>query len=317
MKNKKVNIFTSSDLSIIELSLKKGILPIKYSYKTKQWAKYWSEIEKIRAKNNWRHVESELLENNIDLYLNELWNPSEICFFDFWCWVWNTIKPTIVKCLEKGIKVNYHWFDISEEIIKLAKENIWKLWKNYNFETEILDFEIDNLSNKLNIIRQGYNNIPVIWMVLWNTIWNFDSMERILINIMSAFRIEDRLILWIEKKQDDIEKILEWYKLKIVKKLTTSLVNFIWISELKYLYKIIFNKEKSRVEWYIKLKEDIITNINIKLKKWMKIQIFKSRKMNELELSKLFLELDYRIASLRTNKKDTFVQIMIGNKEYY
>ena len=313
------NIFSDIELSSLELSLHKWELPIKYAYKIKEWAKAWSEIENIRSQKYWSHAEAELLEKNIELYLDELWNPKEVCFFDFWCGVWDTVKSTIKKCIKKWIKINYHWFDISPQVILLAKTNIWSLWKQINFNSSILDFEITNLYTKVNSIRNKYNNIPVLWFILWNTIWNFDSVERILINIMSSFRIEDRLVLWIQKANKNTDEVLNDYRLYEIEKFSTSLVTFLWLSKSDYNFVVFYNKWKSMIEWYITLLKDSKINLNkniINLKKWKKILVMKSKKMNELGLSKLFIDLDYRIANLRTNKQDTFVQVMIWNKIY-
>ena len=279
-------IFTENQISAIILSLEKNISPLKYSYITKKWTEAWNNIEEDRIKLWWNYAEYELLQNNIEMYLDDIWNPEEICFFDFWCWTWNTPKWMINKLLKKGIKVNYHWFDISENILKISKNNIGSMWKNYRYNSTILDFENFNLSNILIEIRNNYWNIPVIWMLLWNTIWNFNSIERILINIMESFRIKDRMVIWIEKSDLNndkrMENMINWYKSENVFNLSFSTLEYFWL----------------------------------KKEKWDKIKLFQSKKMNESTLTALLLWLDFRVASTRTNLKNTFIQSMIWAKRY-
>lgn len=320
MKNQ---IFNKNQISALTLSLEKSISPLKYSYITEKWAKWWYKIEKDRAKKWWNYAEYELLRDNIDIYLWDIWNPKEVCFFDFWCGTLNTPKWMLEKLVKRWIKVHYHWFDISQNIIKLAKSNIGELWNNYTFNSTILDFEIFNLSNILIDIRNSYNNLPVIGMLLWNTIWNFDSIERIILNIMESFRIEDRMIIWIEKSDLNNEKrmnhMIEWYKSKDVFNLTFSTLEFFWVNSSEWSYNVIFNKEKNVIEWYFQLNNDLelkIWNKIINFEEWDKIKLFQSKKMNESSFTKLLLDLDLRIWSTRTNIKDTFIQAMIWAKKY-
>ncbi len=316
-------IFNENQISAINLSLEKAISPLKYCYITDNGSNAWSNIEIDRIKLGWNYAEYELLKDNIEMYLDDIWNPLEICFFDFWCWIWNTTKWMLEKLLEKWVKVNYHWFDISEKILKIAKNNIGYLWKNYTFNSTILDFENFNLSNILIEIRNSYWNIPVIWLLLWNTIWNFDSIDRILINIMESFRLKDRMIIWIEKSDLNNEKRMkemkDWYKSDDVFNLAFSTLEYFWLLKERWNYNVIFNTEKNMIEWFFQLKEKVILNIDwneIFYEKWDKIKLFQSKKMNEYTITRLLLWLDYRVASIRTNLKNTFIQTMISAKRY-
>ena len=59
-----------------------------------------------------------------------------------------------------------------------------------------------------------------------------------------------------------------------------------------------------------------IAEKKIHFEKWDKIKLLQSKKMNESSLAQLLLSLDLRIASTRTNLKDTFIQTMVGAKKY-
>lgn len=317
------NIFTSAEESIISLYLEKGICPLKYAYKTEKWAHAWDEIEKARAVDGGNFAESELLVNNIETYLDELGKPNEVVLFDFWCGTWETVKGVLLKLLDLGIHVHYHAFDISPEILKLCKANIWKLWKKYSFDSTILDFESSNLVNILSDIRAQYNNIPVLGMLLWSTIWNFDSMERITSNITESFRITDKLIIWIEKFDisDDRRKneLVNTYNNDLAFDVTFSTLEYFWVKKDDGEWNVIFNNKNLSVEIYFEIiKEKIILvwEQKINFKKWDRIKLSQSKKLNEAQFAQMFLDLDLRIASMRTNEKNTFIEMMLSPKKY-
>jgi uncharacterized SAM-dependent methyltransferase len=317
------NIFTDAELSVISLYLEKWICPLKYAYKTDKWANSWAKIEKLRAVDGWNFAEYELLINNVEIYLQELWNPKEIAVFDFWSWTWDTTKWLLLKMLALGIKVHYHAFDISPEMLKLCELNLWNLWKNYTFNSTVLDFESANLVNILSDIRAQYNNIPVMGGLLWSTIWNFDSMERIITNITDALRIEDKLVVGIEKVDvsDDRrkEQVVNAYDNILVNELTFSTLEYFWMTRKQWEWNVIFNNKNIAIEMYFELSEDFLLNTwnkEISFTKWDRIKLAQSKKLNESQFSQMFLDLDLRIANMRTNSKNTFIEIMLSPKKY-
>ena len=224
-------IYNKSEISELVLNLEKWICPIKFAYKTPQWTKYWWIIEEDRKKEWVMFAEPKLLKDTVDIYLQEIWNPDSLCLFDFGCGIGETPKSMIKELLKRWKKVYYHAFDISEIMAKQAQQNLSNLWENFNFAYTILDFETFNLTNVLIDIREKYNNIPVIGMLLWSTIWNFESMERVITNIVNSFRINDRFIFWIQKTHLSNEKKLnsmidEYQSDKLFTFVTTTLKYF-------------------------------------------------------------------------------------------
>ena len=108
-------VFNESQLSALSLALEKWDCPVKFTYITSKGADAWNEIEIQRAKNWWNYAEYELLRDNIDIYLQDIWSPQEIALFDFWCWTGKTVKWMLEKLCNEGLKVHYHAFDISEK----------------------------------------------------------------------------------------------------------------------------------------------------------------------------------------------------------
>lgn len=317
------NIFTSAEESIISLYLEKGICPLKYAYKTEKWAHAWDEIEKARAVDGGNFAEYELLINNTETYLQELWDPEEVAVFDFWSGTWDTVKGILLKMLNLWVKVHYHAFDISPEILKLCELNLWKLWDNYTFNSSILDFESSNLVNILSDIRAKYSNIPVMWMLLWSTVWNFDSMERIITNITDAFRISDRFIVWIEKVDvsDDRrrQQVINTYDHYLVNDLTFSTLEYFGVKKNEWIWKVIFNNKNTAIEMYFEFSKNTEINIskkNITFLQWDRVKLAQSKKLNEAQFAQMFLDLDLRIASMRTNEKNTFIEMMLSPKKY-
>lgn len=317
------NIFTKSEESIISLYLEKWDSPLKYAYKTEKGSRSWEQIE-IERTTKWSNfAEHDLLVNNTEVYLQELWNPSELVIFDFWSGSWDTIKGILEKLLSLWIIVHYHAFDISENIINICKKNIWTLWDKYTFDATLLDFETSNLVNILSDIRWKYNNIPVMGMLLWNTIWNFESMERVIANIIDGFRLSDRLVVWIEKIDisDDRRKenMLQTYHNQLVYDFTFSTLEYygIYLSDGECV--VIFNNKEVAIEIYFEFKKQrkiIIWEHKVNFNIWDRVKLWRSKKLNESEFAQLFLDLDLRIANMRTNEKNTFMEIMVAPKKY-
>jgi uncharacterized SAM-dependent methyltransferase len=314
-------VFSSQQLSSLILWLEKWDIPVKYSYMTKKWSISREKLEKIRTKEWQSYADALLLHDSIEIYLQELWNPKEIALFDFGCWTGETVKKTLYKLWTLWIWVKYHAFDISQNIIDLCKENISHI-ENCVFNYTLIDFEISNLVNVLYDIRLKYNNIPVLWLLLWNTVWNFNSMERILTNILEAFRVWDKLCVWIERA-DIYNK--RWYQNMInvynsdeVAHVMTSTIEELWFNLTHWKYEAIFNERLSAVEWFFIIEKNFTIEIWGKVfsfSPWERIRLAQSKKIDEKWFSELFLELDMRIANLRTNDANTYLQALISSKK--
>lgn len=316
-------VFSDYQMWALSLSIEKGDCPLKYAYMTENWSKTWTEIENNRAKEWSNYAEYELIRDNMEFYLQDIWSPNEVCFFDFWCWSWKTVMWMLKKLLKKNIKIHYHAFDISEKIINIAKNNIWELWENYSFDYTILDFEISNLTNILYEIRNKYNNIPVMALLLWNTVGNFDSMERVISNITESLRIKDRLVIWIERYNLSNEKrmqvMLDWYKTDLVNSAIFSTLEYLWVKKESWIFNSVFNSNNNCVEWYFELIEPIkiiLKNSEVSFEKWDKIRLFKSDKMNESQFSNILLKLDLRVWNINTNLNNTYTQVLLWAMKY-
>lgn len=246
------SIFSDQQISSIILWLEKWDIPIKYAYMTEQWSQAWSKLEKLRT-NKWQSFsDAQLLKDSIELYLQELWNPKMIAIFDFWCGTGETIKDTIWKLKQLWIGIKYHAFDLSPKIINLCKINLLTDHSDLDYNSTLIDFETSNLVNILADIREQYHNIPVLWLILWNTIGNFNSMERVLSNIIEAFRLEDRLVVGIERAdlQNNrwYEKMIKSYNEEIVYNVPMSTISELWFNQKDWYHEAIFNHKTSTIE---------------------------------------------------------------------
>lgn len=315
-------LFSDQQLSSIILWLEKWDIPVKYSYITKQWSKARSKIEKSRTIEWQSFSDALLLKNSIEIYLQELWGPKELAIFDFGCGTWETVKETLLKLWKMWIKVKYHAFDISQNIINLCKNNISNI-NNCEFNYSIIDFEISNLVDILYNIRSKYKNIPVLWLLLWNTVGNFNSMERILTNILEAFRIWDRLCIGIERSDINnkrrFDNMINIYQSKAVFNIASATIKELNFDLKNGRYYVNFNERLSSIEWFFIIEKDFSIKINnktINFKVWEKIRIVQSKKIDESWFSKLFLDLDMRIANIRTNESNSYLQALISSKKY-
>ncbi len=279
----------------------------------------------IKKTCNWGvNYDLDLLLNSIDLYISELEIKDEIILFDFWSWIWNTVIPTIKNLINSWFKVNYHAFDISENIISLLKENFIKNNIKIDFNYTIIDFEEKDLSEIIFEVRKKYTNKPILWLFLWNTIWNFLSIERVLSNIMDALDLKDKLVIWIERvdlqNQRWLSNMLSWYKPTISREHDFATLEYLWLKKEYWNFDVIFNNRNLSVETYFIFNKDFEIELDwnkYKFNIWEKIKLFHSKKVNEEEFSKILTGLDLRICNLRTSKDNLYLQSLVENKKIY
>jgi len=301
------SIYSEQQLSSITLGLEKWDLSVKYAYMTDVWSKSWNAIEKARVESWKSFSDGTMLKNTIDLYLQELWVNWELTIFDFWCGGWETVKTTLDKLIGMWISINYHAFDISENIISLCKKNLSELqWLHFDYD--IIDFETSNLISILHDVRSKYNNSPVLWLLLGNTIWNFPSMERVLSNITEAFRLQDKLVVWIERadvqNQKRYDQMIKEYNSDTVATLVLSTLEELWVATSLWSFYSTFDHSKKLIEMFWKLNEDIslsVASSEIIFQEWERIRVAISQKVDEEKLSQIVSDLDLRIANSRTN----------------
>lgn len=317
------SIFSEAQISALSLALEKGDCPVKYTYITEKWAKAWNEIEIARAQNGGNYAEYELLRDNIDIYLQDIGNPQEIAFFDFGCGTGKTVKGMIERLQKRGLSIHYHAFDISQEIINICQETIGNLGSNCSFDYTILDFETSQLTQTLFEVRKRYKNVPVIGLLLGSTIGNFDSVEHVITNIMQSFRIQDRMVVGVEKFDASNEKrmgiMIEGYQQEIALNMAFTTLEHFWLSKEDGNFDVIFNAKNNAIEILFIFNKDITLSIwgnIVSFERGDKVRLIKSEKTNEALFIKRLLDLDLRIGCLRTNLKDTFMEVLIGAKRY-
>ncbi len=281
--------YTEQQLADIFFNLQKGECPVKYIYINPEWANARSMIEQESTS----YQDSEILRNSIWTYLNELWNSKEIALFDFWCGIGNTIKDTLKYLIEQNYVVYYHAFDISNEIIQKCHNNLKKEIPNLKFSSTVIDFETANLIPVMFDIRKQYNHIPILWLFLWNTVWNFTSMERVISNIMDSFRLEDRLLIWLQRVELNnkrrLEQTIKHYESPIVQTIFYSTLHSLWLNQKQWRYYVEFNYKTSTIEWYFECIEVIkLTHQDrsVSFYPWERIRILKSTKIDESNFTK-------------------------------
>jgi uncharacterized SAM-dependent methyltransferase len=105
----------------------------------------------------------------------------------------------------------------------------------------------------------------------------------------------------------------------LVNELTFSTLEYFWMTRKQWEWNVIFNNKNIAIEMYFELSEDFLLNTwnkEISFTKWDRIKLAQSKKLNESQFSQMFLDLDLRIANMRTNSKNTFIEIMLSPKKY-
>jgi uncharacterized SAM-dependent methyltransferase len=88
---------------------------------------------------------------------------------------------------------------------------------------------------------------------------------------------------------------------------------------LKWFYEAIFNERTNAVEWWFVIKEDFEIKIKDTILSFStkeRIRIWQSKKLDESSLSKIFLDLDLRIANIRTDSNNSYLQVLVSPKKY-
>ncbi len=319
------NTFSNRELSKIHFELSRGDLSTKYNYKTKKGAEAWLKIENLEKEKLYKPYsayESDLLIKNKDVYLNEIWkNSNKIVIFDFWPGEWRAVEG-FLKEISKEKKIFYHSFDISKDILEKNKQKIQKI-TNIEYDSSIIDFEDSSFFELIMETKEKYNN-KILGLLLGNTIGNFSSINSILKNILAPFSIDDKLVLWIAKSdlknQNWIRETLKWYKSKEVNQFVESTLNYLWISSEQFDYDVEFNEKETSIDMTVIFKENTIIKIKEKeifFKKDQKIRIGKSEKADDVKMTKIFSDLNIRIANMSTSKDDDYVQFCLSNKTFY
>ncbi len=138
---------------------------------------------------------------------------------------------------------------------------------------------------------------------------------------MDAMRITDRLAIWMQKShiQDRrwLEKTCASYESPLVKKVALSTLETLWIHAGIWKYYVEFNHDTSSVESFFELHKDIdltLAKNSLRLAQGERLRVVKSAKLNEAQLSKVFDELHYRTATIKSSKDDSYIQACIANK---
>jgi uncharacterized SAM-dependent methyltransferase len=109
------------------------------------------------------------------------------------------------------------------------------------------------------------------------------------------------------------------YKQKDVFEFVFATLKEIWFSRNYGTLEPIFKERTNTIELIFTIKKKIVITINkqkIQFNKGEKIRVAQSKKIDESWFSKLFLDLDLRIANIRTNESNSYLQALISSKKH-
>lgn len=311
-------MYTSKQLLDMGLQLNKGEFPAKYSYVPKKGAKRWKQVEDERIqKQGITFVESEMLVEGFPVFFCELGKPEKIILVDLGCGTGEVVKKLIQHLYDLKISVKYFALDISKECINLCRNNLLAAFPNLEFESINVDFETLDFITTMQKISCNQKH-PLLCLFLGNTIGNYTSIPHLLVSVTQGLNLKDRLIIGVQKSQTNslrwINKMLGFYRSKKMCMQSFSGLEDLGISPSSGKFEIEYNTVKNQAEiWFYFDKEtDIKTSeFKIHFNQGERVLLQKSKKLSETEFSHLLQEVNLRIAMLRTDKNNGYLQAMV------
>lgn len=296
-----------------------GEIPFKLAY-LGDGAYFWDKISSQRAnyEDGIHHMEQELLQKRLSSFLQSF-PKKKINLVDLGCGNGTPCLPILREATQLGFDIEYIAMDISEEMLKIAEENIRKEFKKLKIIKKVFDFEGGNFSEITYKLSQNGN--PNFFIFLGNTLGNFSDPGRILSNFRDSMGTNDFLLIGTELENlAKVNLIAERYKNeKSVKDFLTNIPKKLGINEKDSDYTVVWNERKQQIEIKLDLKNNILININnekVFLKKYEQILLARSIKYNEQSITKLIAESGFRNELLTTDRDRSYILTLVQPSRY-
>lgn len=308
------NIFSDDQLQQISYGINKGNVPVKFTYLTTHGSQSWETIENERVQKGWFSMDSQLFGRSIECYLHELGNPEEIQVIDIWGGVGVTAESILEGFQEKSVGIHYHTIDMSPIMIARCLERIQRVSDSTWWH--LLDIDDGGIGKKIREIKSEHPNVPVLVMILGNTIGNFQSPQALIGQIETGLDICDRIMIGAHVYKPGSEKrILQEYAVEDenIQGILMGTLTAVGIHRDNLVPHISWDTVENQVCGYAQVRQDIETKIwvlRISIQKWHDIRVLESRKFNPERL--LLLRWSQRIASLQTDVRGLYSQILLA-----
>lgn len=308
------NIFTQDQSRQIAYGIRKGNIPIKFTYLTELGSQWWKQIESERV-DKWEYsMDTKLFDSSIESYLEELGNPEYLQIIDIGGWYGYTARSLLETLKQKWIWIHYHTIDISPILLNACQRTVSNVSISQSWH--LLDIDDGWVGRKIREIKEKHPHLPILITFLGNTIWNFVAPQEVIRQISEGMDTNDRLILWAHLFR-------EWYEKKVAQEYNIANTNI--HAMLSGLFNILcaengnlktstqWHPDDPSIRWYIEFIHPTIISIRndqIELPWWYAIEVLRSKKFSIQSLLELIG--NNRVAQIKTDIRWLYSQIMLA-----
>ncbi|MFA4907472.1 MAG: L-histidine N(alpha)-methyltransferase [archaeon] len=283
-------------------------IPLKFEY-FREGSEKWQRV--VNSPDyGLGSIELGIIDQNVKRIIGDVGKANII---DIGCGTGVKAMP-LIREMSKIKAPKYMAFDISNEMLDLAKNNLKRAFPQLNSEFVNLDFEQTNLAQETLRIREK-NFRKSLFIFLGNTLGNVSDKGRVLTNIRESMIMEDNLLIGNELFDlERVSDIISHYKKsrEVRDFVLNSLVHY-GLNEKDGKIIISFNKDKSQVEGHFALKKDKTikaSNKKIELKKGDKILLLVSYKGTLKKMQLLLADLGFVILHTYLTPREDYALIL-------
>lgn len=309
-------LLTQDQLRQVFYGIRKGDLPIKFTYLTELGSQAWEHIESERVKTGEFSMDTKLFESSIESYLEELCNPTEIQIIDIGGWYGHTARSLLEILKQKWIWSHYHTIDISSILLNACQKTVSDSTISQSWH--LLDLDDGWIGRKIREIKEQHPRLPILITFLGNTIWNFVAPQEIVRQIYTGMDIDDRLILWAHLfKERDEKRIIQEYNINTnpnIRHMISSVFQILGVEKDSLQSSITWNPQNTSVRGYIEITKATTISIQehtINLPQWYSAEVLQSTKFTLGSL--LSLAGTSRVALIKTDTRWLYSQIMLAS----
>jgi len=308
-------MFTHSQKSELITAIKgRGEIPLKFVYIGNTGVTRWDKIAKNRSEDNRgiNSVEGNLLNAKVSDFLNSFKNLEKLNIIDIGPGNGYPVMPLLHPLKKLGINFRYIPVDISEEMLRLASNNVKNTFSEIEIKPINLDFELGNFAEETYKLREG--GFQNLMLFLGSTLGNQSDRSRVLTNFRDSMTSDDFLIIGVELVNlHKTDKILKQYQGKSVADFVFSVAEFLGIKREDGEFKVSFNNESHQIEIYFYFVKDVKVNFEndeIFFEKDDKLLLARSHKFTEWVFAKVLSDAGFRMELMTTSSEKGYSLVM-------
>lgn len=308
-------MFTHSQTSELITAIKgRGEIPLKFVYIGNTGVDRWDKIAKNRSedKHGINSVEGNLLSAKVSDFLNSFKNLEKLNIIDIGPGNGYPVMTLLHPLKKLGVNFRYVPVDISEEMLKLASDNVKNEFPDIEIRPINLDFELGNFAEETYKLREsGFQNLMLF---LGSTLGNQSDRSRVLTNFRDSMTSDDFLIIGVELVNlHKTDKILKQYQGEDAADFVFSVAEFLGIKREDGEFEVVFNSESHQIEIYFHFAKDvsvILENDEIFFEKDDKLLLSRSHKFTEWVFAKVLSDAGFRMELMTTSSEKGYSLVM-------